>query len=399
MAIITLAAPVSGIRGKVGGLVYSANKSGPYLKSWARGSNPRTRKQTSHRANLVSFSLTWNTLSDADKLTWDVYAALPAQDLTNSLGEDYSISGFNWFIRINLNRFSIGDAVRLIAPTTTQPASQTIEDVFLFETGSASTTNIELPAGGGTGNPRFVIKAELVTSSGNIAGPAVRSFMLSNRFGEGVTTLPFMDELLEHFGTALEGQKVFVTLQVQSEQGRRSAPVAASAVTSVGGSFDTGWVLVGTCVNGSTPNWSTLTGPTIAGDGTFASVNIIQDESSGRLEGKMDGNAFSIPGGATIDGIETRQRLYATGDCDTGPTYLMKAGAFQIGTEKNALTSLSTTFQDIVLGGAADLWSTTWSVSEINNVGFGVTVNIDELDFDNEVGRCSELWIKVYYTT
>lgn len=233
MAIITIAAPLSGIRGKVGGVIYSANKSGPYLKGWARGSNPRTFLQTEHRSVFTSLSTTWRTLSAADKLTWDDYAALPAQELTNSLGEDYSIPGFNWYIRININRNNFTDGFTDVAPTTGTPAMPDLNEVLAFSTADAGSTRISLNVGTPGDGERMAIKAEMVTSQGNVAGPEIKTFMIIRKRALGQLNFAFKDELLEHFGTAQIGQKVFASIQQQSADGRRSAPATGSADITV----------------------------------------------------------------------------------------------------------------------------------------------------------------------
>lgn len=233
MAIITIAAPLSGIRGKVGGLIYSANKGGPYLKAWARGPNPRTLLQTTHQANLGGLAISWKTLTVAEQDAWDTYAALAAQDLTNSLGETYSISGFNWYIRINLNRLSAGDASTAIAPVGGTPTAPTIDFVKAFPTDDPGTTNITLTSGSAGLGERMVIKAVLVNSAGNLATPRVRTFMLTQELDISTLVFPFKSELLEHFGTAQLDQKLFCTIQQQSAEGRRSSPASGSSIMGV----------------------------------------------------------------------------------------------------------------------------------------------------------------------
>jgi len=232
MAIITLAAPVSGIRGKVGGVVYSANRSGPYVKAWSRGSNPNTLLQTAHRANLSGLAISWRALSGAQQTAWDVYAALPAQDLTNSLGETYSISGFNWYIRINLNRLSASDASTAIAPVLTVPVTPIIDSMQVKETASGSDTFITLQAGSPGLGERIVIKAELVSSSGQLVEAQVRTFMLTQELDIAIVVFPFKPELLSHFGTAQIGQRCFATAQHQDSEGRRSTVASINAVVT-----------------------------------------------------------------------------------------------------------------------------------------------------------------------
>lgn len=228
MAIISLASPVSGIRGKVGGNVFSANKAGPYLKAWSRGSNPRSFLQGTHRSTLIGFSTAWITLSAAEKLAWDVYADLPAQELTNSLGETYKVSGFNWYIGINLNRASFGDAFTKIAPVAGTPATPTVERVRGFTFAVGNLSNLLCVVGSAGLGERMVLKAEIVTSQGNVAGPKVTTFLKTVKLDIAVRTFTFKSDLLVRFGTPFIGQKLFATIQQQSPEGRRSIPVGDS---------------------------------------------------------------------------------------------------------------------------------------------------------------------------
>lgn len=228
MAIIALAAPVSGIRGKVGGNVYSANKSGPYLKSWGRGSNPRTQSQTNHRSDLIQFAQAWSAITPAQRTAWDVYAALPAQDKTNSLGETYSASGFNWFIELNLNRRANGQGQLSAAPVLGTPATPLGNIVNCFATSGAGITNILVPIGDPSIEQITCIKAVLLNSIGVDSFSPIRPFMICQTGAPGQRNYGFKTELLTAFGEAQVGQKCFASLQIQNSEGRRGTLVADS---------------------------------------------------------------------------------------------------------------------------------------------------------------------------
>jgi len=228
MGIVTFSAPVSGLRGKVGGVIYSANKSGPYLKTWGKGSNPATILQTTQRNALVQMSQAWATTSAAQKAAWATYAALPAQQLTNSLGEAYYVSGFAWFVTMNMARRQNGQTVALAAPVLATPAASVLTNVRAFETASAGTTNILVPAGSPNINATNVIHAWLVNSIGHIEQASVPRFMKVANFGVTTVNFAFKTELLNAFGTAQVGQRLFATLAIQNTEGRRG-PVASAA--------------------------------------------------------------------------------------------------------------------------------------------------------------------------
>jgi len=138
MAITKIGAPLSGIRGTIGGITYSANKSGPYAKAWARSSNPQTSKQTIERAFLAEMAQAWRDAGGANQANWDTFAALPAQELTNSLGEAYYASGWNWFCKCNIRLLRVDRTVELTKPTKARPAAPTIDDFRVCVAGTES---------------------------------------------------------------------------------------------------------------------------------------------------------------------------------------------------------------------------------------------------------------------
>jgi len=229
MGIVVFAAPVSGIRGKVGGIVYSANKSGPYIKQWGKGSNPRTADQTEHRADLVQFSQRWDSLTTAEKDDWDTYAALPAQDKTNSLGETYSASGFAWYIEINLNLKAGGAAIIDTAPTGGTPGTPILNLVRLFATAGGTASNITLDGASPGLTGLQAIKGVLVNSEGRTAQAEIRPVMaVTLRFG-ATNNFRFQTGLEARFGTVQLNQRIFVTTQFQNAEGRRSATASGFA--------------------------------------------------------------------------------------------------------------------------------------------------------------------------
>lgn len=128
MAIIKVGAPLAGIRGTLGGITYSENGSGTYAKQWSIPSNPRTPHQTAERGFLARMPSLWAALSDAQRADWRSFAADPAQEKTNPLGEKYYASGYNWFCQCNVSLLRVGRATIQPSPTQAQPATPTILD-------------------------------------------------------------------------------------------------------------------------------------------------------------------------------------------------------------------------------------------------------------------------------
>ena len=224
MSIIKFGAMVVGARGTAGGLIFSANKSGPYVRAWSKGANPQTSLQQSQRATLGDLAGRWRDLTVAEQDDWIDYADDAAQELTNSLGETYFISGFNWYVRINLHLLQAAGGVRDDAPTNTRPALPIIGSggTNFYTTAGALVTRIIMDAGSpGLAEQHFV--TAIVTGQGRTVYPDNQTYMI-NEVPNGARRLLFQDEIESSFGDIILGQRMFASVQVQDDQGQRSAP-------------------------------------------------------------------------------------------------------------------------------------------------------------------------------
>jgi len=138
MAVVLIGAPLAGVRGTVGGITFSANKAGPYMKAWAKPSNARTSRQTVERGFLGQMPELWRALTGVQQAAWDTFAALGAQALTNSLGVTYYLSGFGWFCKCNIRLLRVGRATITAVPTQARPAAPTIDDFRVCVAGTES---------------------------------------------------------------------------------------------------------------------------------------------------------------------------------------------------------------------------------------------------------------------
>lgn len=229
MAIVQYAAPVAELRGKVGGIVFSATKAGPYVKAWGKGSNPRTQIQTEHRGTLSTFAQAWADITAAQRTAWNVYAALPAQQKLNSLTQLYSVSGFNWFIEININRRAAGQAQLSAAPVLGTPAAPFLALIQPASTGNPSLSRLVVPPGDPSINQTNAIKTQVLNTAGRSSFSPIRTFMLAFNYGVGVRSYFIQTELESHFGTLQIGQTLFAQLQIQNSEGRRGPLSASSA--------------------------------------------------------------------------------------------------------------------------------------------------------------------------
>lgn len=233
MALVKFGVTVVGLRGTVGGGTFSANKSGPYMKPWARSSNPESARQQNLRSRIGKYAGLWNSITSAQRTAWDAYAADPAQELTNSLGEPYFASGFNWYVKLNTALEQAGDSAISAAPVLSVPAAPTVSS-FIFRSnaaagGSAIRTNLADPN-------KTMKKAGFyaVTNSGARSVPATRRVLLAIKQvqigGAGDGFWNFQTEAEDRFGIVYANQRGFFLLYNQNSEGRRSLPWSGTAL-------------------------------------------------------------------------------------------------------------------------------------------------------------------------
>ena len=110
--------------------------------------------------------------------------------------------------------------------------------------------------------------------------------------------------------------------------------------------------------------------------------------------------SFSIPAGATIDGIVAEfERRRTIGPVSTNNVKIVKAGS--IGAQnKSAGASWTTTDTYFSYGSSSDLWGETWTAAQINASNFGVVISAqlnDPMGF-GVTAEVDHIRITVYYT-
>jgi len=226
MAITKLALPVTGIRGTIAGVVFSANKSGTYAKGWSKGPNPGTIGQMAQRATVTETGPLWRTLSTAEQADWDTFAETPPEDDYNSLGELYLLSGFSWFSRILLRRRRVGLADDLLAPVSTPTTAPITFSFTLY------------PAAGGNDEALFDYTAGDFSDHYAILqlaiAPGLGTNVWTSRFlncwealGVGATETEFGANYFAAFGITQVPMRFFARLYRQADTGIRSTPKEA----------------------------------------------------------------------------------------------------------------------------------------------------------------------------
>lgn len=119
---------------------------------------------------------------------------------------------------------------------------------------------------------------------------------------------------------------------------------------------------------------------------------------------------FTIPVGATIDGIEfviERSNSAGSSGIDDGGgaegsadgVYATKDGTYAVGSQLGTGTNWTSTPTAETYGGAAELWGQSWAYTDINATTFGFMMKCRRVaPGGSPVGNVDYVTAKVYYT-
>lgn len=131
MAIVKLGGGVASASGSLGGMTFSRNAGGAYIRTRAVPTNPATSFQTILRGHVAQLTSLWSsTLTQAQRDGWEAYNLNVL--LPNSLGDQRSIGALAHYVRSNVSRLQAGDPRVDVAPVLfnlgayTQPAIASI---------------------------------------------------------------------------------------------------------------------------------------------------------------------------------------------------------------------------------------------------------------------------------
>lgn len=220
MAIVAYGVVITGIRGSVGGTTYSANKSGPYVKAWAPAINPRTPLQSNERRILSWVASEWRNLTGPQRAGFDAWAALIGQVQVNSLGENYYLSGYQWFMRINIRLEIMGRAWLVAAPLAGYPAQPTINNLVTTELPGGGSQKVIYP------NNEFLADdfvAAVAVSQGVGAGVKHSGWYYTHYDqAPGATQTWISVGMRTKLGYAIAGNTYWTRCYRQSDEGLRS---------------------------------------------------------------------------------------------------------------------------------------------------------------------------------
>lgn len=221
MAKIKFGMMMTDARGKLGGQVFSKNRSGAYVRTKVTPVNPRTESQQANRSLLGSLSSGWSSLNELQRNAWN--SAVANWQKTNVFGDIQNPTGKNLFTGLNKNRLAHYPSLAImeIPPTKSEFASFSIRSGSISaSTGVASVT---LSAGVST-SADFRVRATPSLSPGtSYVTNQLRSIGLV--FNVNETGLLFISaDYNAKFGNGVVGSTIGVEVTPITEYGQLGVP-------------------------------------------------------------------------------------------------------------------------------------------------------------------------------
>jgi len=220
VAITKLGAIFSGLRGSAGGTVFSAGKAGTYAHSFYRPSRNATHLRNQQRSRFSGIKCSWEALTQIQRNGWDAYGAGRAK--TNSLGDIFFASGYNWFATCNLRLLTQGDAPVVNCPINPPPGPLlTLTLTYNFFPNVASIAYTANPVGAGL---RVVVFGTTTFGDGRSVATGSQKFIAASPVNQA-SPYDFTAEWEAAEGNILDGHHGWITVFVSDAQGTRSAPL------------------------------------------------------------------------------------------------------------------------------------------------------------------------------
>ena len=128
-------------RNKLGGHVYSKNRSGSYVRTKVTPVNPQSSAQQLVRGRFGAASQAWRGLSEANRQSWiDAAPDFPVFDI---FGDSKQLSGSQLYNKLNLNLAQAGQSAIAAAPAPTSIDSL----ISMALAGAAGTPALTITAG------------------------------------------------------------------------------------------------------------------------------------------------------------------------------------------------------------------------------------------------------------
>lgn len=225
---------ISAPSGSLGGIVFSHNRAGAYMRNRATPVNPNTVYQQEVRSIMGALAAYWGeTLTESQRAAWDLYAYnVP---MINRVGDPINVGGIGMFMRTNVPALQTGaggGAIIATAPSIFNLGSWTPPEIAAI---TAATEAISLTFDD-TDAWANEDDSDMVVFVSRPMSPAINYFKGPYRFaglieGDAITPPTSPANITSPFELEV-GQKLFIRAAVLRADGRYSSDFRGGGVAA-----------------------------------------------------------------------------------------------------------------------------------------------------------------------
>jgi hypothetical protein len=229
MAKLLFSGLVDGVRGRTGGIIFSANSAGPFVRRFNPPIYKNTAAQVARRSVFSSWGGYWSDLSPSQRNDWNTYAADGAQALTNSLGNTYYLNGWQWFVSCNSNLALVNRSPISDAPVLPVPPNCLIENLVVTAPGS-SGNQVDVNVAGTYDND--LVFSMMWTRGPSNLYPNIKNFkVVLGVQNADIVSAQDLGDLTPIFGNITAGSYWVCLLYCQTIEGRSSVLYPTNTVS------------------------------------------------------------------------------------------------------------------------------------------------------------------------
>jgi hypothetical protein len=225
MAKIKFGMMMTDARGKLGGQVFSKNRSGAYVRTKVTPTNPQSAFQSAVRALFALISASWSTLTAAQRASWN--GAVSDWATTDVFGDLKNPSGKNLHQRLNQNLGNTGQTL-----INTAPAKVTLpEDVITAAPIGIAATSLALT---GASTSADVVVQVFATPPLSQGTTFVKNRLRQIYFevGDSYSATDAYAAYVAKFGAPTAGDNIFVAARYVGPNGQASPLQTVKSVVS-----------------------------------------------------------------------------------------------------------------------------------------------------------------------
>jgi len=228
MGKVKLGATLADARNAVGGIVYSKNQFGAYIRQKVSPVQPRSEVQTKARAQVQHLATYWaNTLTAAQRQAWISLAQ--ANPVIDVFGDSQILTGLQFFVRVNRNLMKLGEALIPNAPPD-QDVTALLSLSLLADVSDAKVQLTFTPTPLAAGEALVVYMTCLLPQGRAFAQNFLKLVSASTAT---VSPVNIYGDWVSRYGTLVAGPKLIVEASILDKtNGAQSAVLQASCTVS-----------------------------------------------------------------------------------------------------------------------------------------------------------------------